>query len=328
MITGYGDVRMAVSAIRAGAFDFVEKTAQPEFIKSAIDRALVARRMQLENRKLRMRVSRRGGMRSRFLGRSAAIKRARKLMHDLAQLPITVLVTGEPGTGKSLAAETMHEFGSGPGDFRTVSCLTANPQSFAEEITAFESASTVLFRNVDRLRPDVQEQLVEFLHRDRRPRAILSANDKQSLLDALYYMASSAVIELPPLADRRQDIFILFEHFVREAAARYGKRLPMVTKELLKPFSRHPWRGNARELRTVAERMVLGLPPGLETRGATDIGSLTYDAAMAEFERNLLDQALRETGGRKGDAATLLSIPRKRLYLRMKAVGLLKSGQE
>ena len=328
MITGYGDVRMAVSAIRAGAFDFVEKTAQPEFIKSAIDRALVARRMQLENRKLRMRVSRRGGMRSRFLGRSAAIKRARKLMHDLAQLPITVLVTGEPGTGKSLAAETMHEFGSGPGDFRTVSCLTANPQSFAEEITAFEPASTVLFRNVDRLRPDVQEQLVEFLHRDRRPRAILSANDKQSLLDALYYMASGAVIELPPLADRRQDIFILFEHFVREAAARYGKRLPMVTKELLKPFSRHPWRGNARELRTVAERMVLGLPPGLETRGATDTGSLTYDAAMAEFERNLLDQALRETGGRKGDAATLLSIPRKRLYLRMKAVGLLKSGQE
>ena len=108
MITGYGDVRMAVSAIRAGAFDFVEKTAQPEFILSAIDRALVTRRMQLENRKLRMRVSRRGGMRSRFLGRSAAIKRARKLMHDLAQLPITVLVTGEPGTGKSLAAETMH----------------------------------------------------------------------------------------------------------------------------------------------------------------------------------------------------------------------------
>lgn len=267
-------------------------------------------------------------MRSRFLGRSAAIKRARKLMHELAQLPITVLVTGEPGTGKSLAAETIHEFGSGPGDFRTVSCLTANPQSFAEEITAFESASTVLFRNVDRLRPDVQEQLVEFLHRDRRPRAILSANDKQSLLDALYYMASGAVIELPPLADRGQDIFILFEHFVREAAARFGKRLPMVTKELLKPFSRHPWRGNARELRTVAERMVLGLPPGLETRGATDIGSLTYDAAMAEFERNLLDQALRETGGRKGDAATLLSIPRKRLYLRMKAVGLLKSGQE
>ena len=113
MITGYGDVRMAVRD-PGGAFDFVEKTAQPEFIKSAIDRALVARRMQLENRKLRMRVSRRGGMRSRFLGRLAAIKRARKLMHDLAQLPITVLVTGEPGTGKSLAAETMHEFGSGP----------------------------------------------------------------------------------------------------------------------------------------------------------------------------------------------------------------------
>ena len=75
-------------------------------------------------------------------------------------------------------------------------------------------------------------------------------------------MASGAVIELPPLADRRQDIFILFEHFVREAAARYGKRLPMVTKELLKPFDT-PGAG-MRELRTVAERMVLGLPPGLK----------------------------------------------------------------
>ena len=102
----------------------------------------------------------------------------------------------------------------------------------------------------------------------------------------------------------------------------------MTTKEMLAPMARHQWPGNVRELRAVAERLVIGLPPDLVDRPKGDTSELNYDDAMQLFEADLLGQALRETGGRKSDAAALLAIPRKRLYLRMKAVGLLAPGQK
>ena len=90
----------------------------------------------------------------------------------------------------------------------------------------------------------------------------------------------------------------------------------------------YSWPGNVRELRAVAERLVIGLPPDLVERPKGDASELNYDEAMQRFEADLLGQALRETGGRKGDAAALLAIPRKRFYLRMKAVGLLAPSQK
>ena len=110
---------------------------------------------------------------------------------------------------------------------------------------------------------------------------------------------------------------------------RYDKRLPNITKEILAPLGTHDWPGNVRELRNVAERMVIGLAVDLARRGRGDTErNSTYDEAMLSFERDLLEQALRETSGRKGETAQILSIPRKRLYLRMKAVGLSISGQD
>ena len=98
---------------------------------------------------------------------------------------------------------------------------------------------------------------------------------------------------------------------------------------MIRQFERHAWPGNARELQNVAERMVMGLPIGLDprTRQRSD-ALLPYEEAMRQFERTLLSQSLRESGGRKGEAAELLSIPRKRLYLRMKAIGLSDVSQD
>ena len=96
----------------------------------------------------------------------------------------------------------------------------------------------------------------------------------------------------------------------------------------MKAIKEYQWPGNVRELYAVAERLVIGLPPDLVDRRIGDTSGLNYDDAMQRFEADLLGQALRETGGRKSDAAALLAIPRKRLYLRMKAVGLLAPGQK
>jgi two-component system C4-dicarboxylate transport response regulator DctD len=235
---------------------------------------------------------------------------------------------GEPGTGKSLAAQALHDHGRGDGELHFIACATANEQNFTSTLASLPCDGSVIFRSVHLLGPEMQSHLAEFLRRDDRPRAVLTATARDTLDDRLFYLASGVTVELPPLRDRERDTFILLEHFLRDAAARFGRPLPMTTKEMLGPMARHQWPGNVRELYAVAERLVIGLPPDLVYRRIGDTSGLNYDDAMQRFEADLLGQALRETGGRKGDAAALLAIPRKRLYLRMKAVGLLAQGQK
>ena len=328
MITGHGDVRLAIAAIKAGAYDFIEKPVQPDVLLSTLKRSIAARKLYLDNARLRSRAQRGGGLRSQILGRAPAIKEVRRLLADIAQLPVTVLMLGEPGTGKSLAAQALHDHGRGDGELHFIACATANEQNFTSKLASLPCDGSVIFRSVHLLGPEMQSHLAEFLRRDDRPRAVLTATARDTLDDRLFYLASGVTVELPPLRDRERDTFILLEHFLRDAAARFGRPLPMTTKEMLGPMARHQWPGNVRELYAVAERLVIGLPPDLVDRRIGDTSGLNYDDAMQRFEADLLGQALRETGGRKGDAAALLAIPRKRLYLRMKAVGLLAKGQK
>ena len=328
MITGHGDVRLAIAAIKAGAYDFIEKPVQPDVLLSTLKRSIAARKLYLDNARLRSRAQRGGGLRSQILGRAPAIKEVRRLLADIAPLPVTVLMLGEPGTGKSLAAQALHDHGRGDGELHFIACATANEQNFTSKLASLPCDGSVIFRSVHLLGPEMQSHLAEFLRRDDRPRAVLTATARDTLDDRLFYLASGVTVELPPLRDRERDAFILLEHFLRDAAARFGRPLPMTTKEMLGPMARHQWPGNVRELYAVAERLVIGLPPDLVDRRIGDTSGLNYDDAMQRFEADLLGQALRETGGRKGAAAALLAIPRKRLYLRMKAVGLMAPGQK
>lgn len=326
MITGHGDVRLAISAIKAGAFDFIEKPVQADFLIETLKRALNARTLVLENRRLRARIQRKGGMRSRLLGKSTLIKSVRKLLGDFAPLPITSLLFGEPGTGKALAAEILHDFGIGSGTLRTISCTTTTTQNLTEELRQLEETGTLFFRNADKLNPESQDFVASYIQQTRRPRVILSASNPTKLNDTLFYLSAGATVEMPPLVSMDRDVLIILEHFLRDASVRFSKRLPLVEKDTIKAILHHNWPGNARELRSVAERMVLGLPLNFDNRVQALSEGLDYDAAMMQFERNLLEQTLRETAGRKSEAAVRLSIPRKRLYLRMKSVGLLKAG--
>ncbi len=326
MITGHGDTRLAISAIKSGAFDFIEKPVQPEFLIETLKRALSTRNLLLENKRLRSQFKRKGGIRSRLLGKSPILRSTRKLLGDLAPLPITTLLTGEPGTGKALAAEILHEFGTGIGSIKTISCAALTSQSLSKELSGPDDVTTLFFRNVDKLEIEAQDLLASYIQKSKRPRIILSASCPGKLNDTLFYLASGATIEMPSLISMGRDVLIILEYFLRDASARFGKRLPLVEDDNVKSILRHNWPGNARELRTVAERMVLGLPLNFEIRPQALTDLLDYDTAMMQFERNLLEQTLRETAGRKGEAAKLLMIPRKRLYLRLKSVGLLKTG--
>lgn len=337
MITGHGDVRLAIAAIKAGAYDFLEKPVQPDFLLSMMQRTLSTRKLVIENKRLRSRMVRRGGMASQLLGKSGAMKKCRKALQDLATLPITATLFGETGTGKSLAAKIIHEHGEGSGGFHSINCATVAAAGLRADLDDIvEGTATLYVRAIQTLEMKDQTVLADYLRSNDRPRVVVSytgflgqGTEQTIISDELLYLVNIATVEMPKLSSRDRDVYLLLEVFLREAAVRYGKRLPNVTKEILAPLGKHSWPGNVRELRNVAERMVIGLAVDLSsypTNGARF--QTSFDEAMLTFERDMLEQTLRRASGRKGDAADLLSIPRKRLYLRMKAVGLSNSGHD
>lgn len=334
MITGHGDIRLAIASIKAGAYDFIEKPVQPDFLISTMTRAVAARKLLVENRRLRRRVQTKSGLSGEIIGRSAVMRDIRSQVLRLADLPMSVCIFGETGTGKSVVARALHDYGTGDGDFVTLGCAATTPGDVRKALADLGSETATLFlRSLDRLDSASQALLADFMKTQTTLRIIASmtggtdSRPEEKLSDELYFLANVARIDVPPLRNRGRDVFVVLEVFLREASARFGQPLPKTTNDLIKALERHAWPGNLRELQNVAERLVMRLPIELAKRaGRGTTGPASYDEAMLDFERSILAQSLRETGGRKGDAAELLSIPRKRLYLRMKAVGLSTSG--
>jgi len=335
MITGHGDIASAISAMKGGAFDYIEKPAAPEFMISVLRRALKLGQLQLENRRLRVRMASGGDIRARLLGRSKEMRACRSEILNVAPLAVNLMIYGESGTGKELAARCVHDQSGAKGEFTEVRCAELTPENFDQKVMAEGESSTqgtLFFDDVAEMAPALQMRLVEMIHAGKLPRLIATAPNAakaaEGLRPDLYYRLNVAEISLPPLSERGNDIFILLEYFIREAASRFKRKLPAITADDLKPFKSYHWPGNVRELRNMAERLVIGLKVQFPTKGAEASSPMaSYDEAMQAFERTLLQAALVQSGGHKGEAAASLMIPRKRLYLRMRALGLLGAGQ-
>ncbi|WP_425088219.1 sigma-54-dependent transcriptional regulator [Stappia sp.] len=346
LITAHGDIQMAVKAVRDGAFDFIEKPAPPEHLLAVVARALTTRKLQLENARLRRRVARGANLGARFLGRSAVIRTCRREIISVAPLDVDVLLHGETGTGKELAARCIHDLSGAEGDFVSLNCGSLSEATF-DDVMFAESETrpgaiprarggTLFLDNVTSLSETVQLRLLDVM--DRRsgespfrviganPRSLSDAHGAGELRDDLYYRLNLAEIELPPLRDRENDVFLLLDLFINESVARHERRYPTMTADDLRPFKAYHWPGNLRELRNVAEKLVIGLKVRFQKPSEQVPDGLDYDSAMQDFEASLLRAALLKAGGRKGEAAELLKIPRKRLYLRLKATGLLQDG--
>lgn len=349
LFTAHGDIPSAVQAIRGGAFDFLEKTAPSDYLCAVLQRALQARRLQLENRQLRARIASGDNLKSRLPGKSAVMRDLRREIAAVAPLDVAVLIAGEPGTGKAIAVQAIHDSSERRGDCVTLDCTALNEGSFDAILLGDESmpgalpqaaGGTLHLARVSALPAALQVRLAALIGTPGpdAPRLIATVDApmaqiraEAALHDDLYYLLNLAEIELPPLRQREDDVFVLLGQFLREAAARHGRGLPQLSAQDLRPYRRYHWPGNLRELRNIAEKLVIGLRVRLHT-GAEAIPSqapddLGYDAAMLEFESALLQAALQKTGGRKAEAAEALGIPRKRLYLRMRACGLTDMGQ-
>ena len=362
LITGHGDVAMAIQAIQGGAYDFVEKPAPPEYLIDVVGRALDKRRLVMENRALRDELRSTDGVEARIIGNAKSVLDLRKTIANIAKADIDVLLVGETGTGKELAARSLHDFSDRAGAFVALNCgalpeTIIESELFGHEAGAFTGANkkrigkiefadggTLFLDEIESMPAHLQVKLVRVLQErvierlggneviavDIRVIAaskidLAGACREGAFRDDLYYRLNVATIVLPPLREREGDIALLFHHFAAEAAARYQRPVPELTASDSGRLADHPWPGNVRELKNAAERFILGLRDDsldLAGGGAGANEPKPLAGQVADFEKHAIGQALKSHRGKITATAKALGLPRKTLYLRMKKYGL------
>ena len=352
LVTGHGDVPMAIEAVRAGAYEFLEKPFASERLCEAVGRAIEARSLTLEVGELQRQLGARSAAASTILGQSPAIEALRRRIIDLAVTDAEVLIQGETGTGKELVARALHE--QSPRHLEPYVALNCGglPESLFEaellghEAGAFTSASkkrvgklefvgagTVVLDEVETMPLALQIKLLRVLEErkferlgsneqiDLRARIVAASKadlrrmTEDRFRSDLYYRLGLAVIQVPPLRERLEDIPLLFEHFARQAAARYAKVTVPLPRATLNRMMAYAWPGNVRELRNVAHRHVLMLPDAFSDRlGPDEPESRSFEENMHAFERHLIEDSMRASGGRASTASEMLRLPKKTFY--------------
>ncbi|MET0310767.1 MAG: sigma-54 dependent transcriptional regulator [Burkholderiaceae bacterium] len=357
LVTGHGDISMAVQAMRLGAYDFIEKPFSPEQLTEVARRAIEKRSLSLEVDSLRRKLEGYEAIEAKIIGRSSAMVRLRRLIVDLAGTDADVLVHGETGTGKELVARCLHDYGRRKdGNLVALNC-GGMPESlfesevFGHEPGAFTGAQkrrvgkieharggTLFLDEIETMPMALQVKLLrtlqerqferlgsnELLPMDCRVVAatksdLLALSREQQFRADLYYRLSVVHLEIPPLRERREDIPLLFGHFLLQAALRYERPVPQVGGEQMQALMANAWPGNVRELRNAADRFVLGLGEPAPAEGAP---SRSLDEQVAQFEKHLIQEALAASAGRASAASELLRLPKKTLYDRMRRLGL------
>ncbi|MDB5849943.1 MAG: dctD [Rhodoferax sp.] len=359
LVTGHGDISMAVQAMRMGAYDFIEKPFSPEQICEVVGRAIEKRSLSLEVDLLRTRLSGINTIDAKIVGRSSAMTDLRRVVLDIASTNAEVLITGETGTGKELVARCLHDYSKRKdGAFAALNCggmpeLLFESEVFGHEAGSFTGAAkrhigkiehasggTLFLDEIETMPLSLQVKLLRTLQERNFER--LGSNEllpmdcriiaatKADLLhpppelpfrNDLYYRLGVVVLHIAPLRERREDIPALFSHFLMQAAVRYERDVPDPSPAQRQALMQHHWPGNVRELRNSADRMVLGLPV-IDGSVAQKAEPRSLDAQLAVFERHLLEEALTACGGRAATASEMLQIPKKTLYDKLKRFGI------
>jgi two-component system C4-dicarboxylate transport response regulator DctD len=361
LITGHGDVAMAVNAMRLGAYDFVEKPFSPYWLVEVARRAAENRRLILQVRALRAQLADQCGLESSILGSSPEIRRVRQFVLDLAAPPANVLIQGETGTGKELIARSLHRHSPrNAKPFVAVNCGGVPDQLFESEMFGYEpgafteaahrrigkiqhaSGGTLFLDEIESMPPALQVKLLRVLQEQKFERLgsneLIAVNvrviaaSKGNLKELaetgqfrkdLLYRLNVAVLDIPPLRDRMEDIPLLFEHFVVDAARRHNKPMPVITAPQLKELMSHDWPGNVRELRNVADRFVLGLlDDSVSVLSRRKLQIISLGDQINQFERVLIEDALAEHHGNATLVCRTLRIPKRTLYDKMRKLGL------
>jgi two-component system nitrogen regulation response regulator NtrX len=365
MISAHGTVEIAVRATKLGAYDFIEKPFDLERILLTIQRAIEYRRVTKENIELRKRV----GWEQGIIGNSKGMKKVFNDIERAAPTNGRVLIYGENGTGKEIIARAIHlKSKRKNGPFIKVNCAAIpreliESELFGHEKGAFTGAisakrgkfeladgGTLFLDEVGDMSLEAQAKVLRAIEVGEIERVggqkvikvdvrLISATNKNlkeeikkgNFREDLYYRLNVIPIILPPLRERKEDIPLLAEHFLKGLSNEYGKPLKKLTKDAVLLLKRYKWPGNVRELRNLIERIVImvektvveerdlyGLLPMEE--GEEEKEGLKE--AVKGFEKNYILRALRENDGNITKTAQFLGIERSHLYKKLKMYGL------
>ncbi|ATG47316.1 sigma-54-dependent Fis family transcriptional regulator [Celeribacter ethanolicus] len=315
LLTGEGDVPMAVRGISSGAFDFLEKPCAPKDLIAVVEKALKTRALVLENRRLKRQVEQ-GDAAARLLrGTSEMSVKMRDAARTVARSASDVLVTGEPGVGTAKMAEVVHLLSAGSmAPFLKFSASAMTPDTLVQAFAQAEGGSVFLDEIVQLTSP-AQFALLELLETHDRPRLIagtyadLSAEAGAGRFSPdLFYRLEAAVIRIPPLRERREDIPVLFRHYVNIACEQSDLPVPEITPDVISRLMAQDWPGNARSLMNAAMRFAMGLTEG---EAQEELGLAEQ---LAQVERSLLIASLQRHKGNATEAAKGLKLPRKTFY--------------
>lgn len=364
LITGHGDVSMAVQAMKDGAHDFLQKPFPPEQLVDVARRALDKRRLVLEVRSLRRQLAQRDALDARLIGRAPGMQKLRERLGSLADSAADVLILGETGTGKELVARCLHDLSPRRnGNFVAINCGGLPETLFDSEIFGHEagaytgagkrrigkiehaSGGTLFLDEIESMPLPMQIKLLRVLQERTLERLgsntsipidcrviaatktnLLELADRGGFRADLYYRLSVATLNLPPLRERREDIPLLFEHFLLQAAARHQRPQPADHPGRVRQLVAYDWPGNVRELRNVADRCVLGIEAGSPPFASeTQDGPRPLAETVDAFERALIADALRRHGS-LARTAEALGIAKTTLHDKIRKHGLAEPG--
>jgi DNA-binding NtrC family response regulator len=362
------EVRSAVAAMQLGAFDYLTKPFEEEEVLSSISRALEKRGLEREVVFLRSELARRQGF-DEIVGQHPQMQKLFQLIAQVARTTSTVLITGESGTGKELVARAIHHQGLRkdkpfvPVNLPTLTESLIESELFGHERGAFTGAhqrrlgkfelaqgGTLFLDEVAALKPELQAKLLRVLQEreiervggNRRigidVRVIAATNidlkqavSNQTFREDLYYRLNVVRINVVPLRERREDIPILIDHFIRKYNHEFTKQIERISPDALTCLQEYAWPGNVRELQNVIERSVglvngplIGLPdlpvdvmlpdPRGPIRQAQ---TLPLKQACEQFERQIVRRVLGRVGWNRSEAARLLGLHRNTLKLKL-----------
>ena len=382
LLTAFGTVEEAVRAMKDGATDFLTKPFQRAQLTKVVRQALERRELIAQNRALQKRLDdllRQGNM----IGTSPAFRRLMTLVQQVADSSATVLIQGESGTGKELVARAIHERSSRRnGPFIAVNCAALPETLLESELFGYEKGAftgaagrkegrfeladggTLFLDEIADLSPVTQPKILRVLQEGEFERVggtrslrvdvriVTATNQDLAALvrdkrfrEDLFYRLNVITIQVPPLRDKREDVPVLAQHFLRVYAAKNNRQLDGFTDEAIGCLEAYAWPGNVRELENVVERavvlargsrveavdlpdavrersvMMLRAAPGAAGEGGAvpeGVFQIRVGTPLAEVEQRLLEETLRMNHGNKTLTAKMLGIDPKTVFRKLK----------
>ncbi|MDQ0563883.1 two-component system C4-dicarboxylate transport response regulator DctD [Rhizobium mesoamericanum] len=365
LVTGHGDIPMAVKAMQDGVYDFITKPFATDRLIQSVRRAAEKRRLVMENRSLR-KATEQARDDLPLIGQTPAMERLRHTLRQIADTDVDVLLTGETGSGKEVVASLLHRWSRrAAGNFVALNC-GALPESvveselFGHEPGAFTGAQkkrigriehasggTLFLDEIESMPPATQVQMLRVL--EMREVTPLGTNEVRQVdlrvvaaskidlgdprqrgdfREDLYYRLNVVTISIPPLKERRGDVPLLFGYFAERAATRFKRDVPAIPSYVHRHLREYDWPGNVRELSHFAERFVLGVGHISDQAPAAvpeTDKTLSLPDRLEQYEAHIIREALNANDGDVRRTIADLGIPRKTFYDKLQRHGIVRS---